>query len=325
MAKQESAVSVEELGKNADDLLGLELAEQLRGKFRRMALSDGFMFGEVMRDASLCVPFLEKLLGVQIDHVEYLTKEKDISDSFTGHGIRVDIYLKDGKGTIYSIEMDTSGSGSAYRLRIRFYQGTIDRNNLEKGKDYTKLPRTFLIIISTEDFFRKGLAVYKRKMLMEGYQDPDGEVRIEDFAYEDGTALYILNANYTIGNADKEILQFLDCIHLNDTNPDRYDSPWMKGVCRKIEEVRDDPAEEVYYMGLSVIMMDERRKGREEGRKEGLEEGLEKGLEKGAIINTVDIYRNEMGFDDRTIIDKLIAKFNLTYHDAAGYVLPRSA
>ena len=78
-------------------------------------------------------------------------------------------------------------------------------------------------------------------------------------------------------------------------------------------------------MGLTVMMMDECRKGLEEGFKKGREEGLEKGREEGAIDNTVDIYRNEMDMDDQTIINRLMAKFKLTYHDAAAYVSQRSA
>ena len=294
---------------DAATLLSKEEIRKLRAVFRQLPLSDGFMFGEVMRVASICTRFLELLLGVSVDHVEYLSKEKDISDSFTGHGIRIDVYLRDEQGTVYSIEMDTSGAAKAYRLRIRYYQGTIDRNNLERGKDYVKLPNTFLIIISTEDFFGKGLAIYKRKMVLEGYQDAENDVNVEDIPYEDGTQLYILNADYTIANAPKEILCFLDCIRLNDTNPGHYDSPWMKNICARIEEVRANPAEEAYYMGLTVMMMDERRKGREEG----------------AIINTVDIYRNEMDMDDQTIVNRLMEKFKLSYHDAAAYVNQRSA
>ena len=291
--------------------LSPELTKELRAAFRTLPLSNGFMFGEVMRVAALCVTFLERLLGVEIDHVEYLSKEHDISDSFTGHGIRIDVYLRDDKGTVYSIEMDTSGDRELYALRVRFYQGTIDRNSLERGADYTELPQTFLIIISTQDFFGKGLALYKRKMLIEGYQGVVGgkHVSISDFAYNDGTTVYFLNAAYKIDNVPPEIKQFLDCIRKNDINPDHYESQWMKDVCARVSEVRADPAEEAYYMQLNVMMMDERRKGREEG----------------AITESINIYRDEMRFDDQTIIQKLMAKFNLAFQDAAGYVNPKLA
>ena len=285
----------EELARYAEERLGAKRAEELRVRFRNLPLSDGFMFGEVMRIASICKRFLELLLGVAIDHVEYLSKEKDISDSFTGHGIRVDVYLRDGKGTVYSIEMDTSGDGKEYRLRIRYYQGAIDRNNLEKGKDYAKLPDTFLIIISVKDFFGKGLALYRRKILIEGYQDTgDGGKSVADFPYDDGTSLYILNADYSIGNAPAEILAYLDCIRKGDTNPDHYDSQWMKEICHRIQEVRENPAEEAYYMGLDVMMMDERRKGREEGLEEGERKGRKEGRKEGREDGIVLSLRNLM-------------------------------
>ena len=261
---------------------------ELRERYRTLPLSDNFMFGEVMRVTHLCISFLQRLLGAEIDHIEYLTeenkawtnKEHTISNSPTSHGIRVDVYLRDGKGTVYSIEMDTSGNVTVYQKRLRFNQSAIDRNNLLKGEDYIKLPDTFLIAISTKDFFDRGLALYKRKMLIEGYQSEDGTQTIEDFPYQDGTHLYILNADYRIGNADPEILEFLRCIRENDTDPTHYTCGWMKEICQKIHELRDDPAKEAEYMNYDAILMDEHRKGLEEGLEKGLEKGRKEGLEK---------------------------------------------
>ena len=251
-------------------------AAKLRAKFRTLPLSDAFMFGEVMRIAALCVRFLEYLLHVEIERIVYLSKEHDISESATAHGIRVDIYLRDDKGTVYSIEMDTSGSASVYARRMRFNQSAIDRNNLKKGEDYTNLPDTFLIVVGREDFFRKGLALYRRKMLIEGYASPDGdeEKSVPDFPYDDGTQLYYLNADCAIYNVPPEIKEFLRCIRDNDTNPAHYQTDWMKAVCQRIEDVRDDPAEEAYFMHYSTMIMDIRRAERAEGRAEGRLENL---------------------------------------------------
>ena len=38
----------------------------------------------------------------------------------------------------------------------------------------------------------------------------------------------------------------------------------------------------------------------------------------------VDVYRTEMGLDDRTIIDKIASRFDLTGEQAKAYVLPEA-
>ena len=243
--------------------------------FRTLPLSDDFMFGEVMRREAICKLFLEHLLQRPIERIVFLSKQHDISDSYISHGIRLDVYLKDAAHTVYSMEMQTTGGVILFK-RIRYYQGTIDRHNLEKGQHYSKLPETFIIMIHTNDIFGRGLALYKRKIVIEG---------CEDVSYKDGTHVYILNSSYTIGNADKAILEFLDCIRNNDIDPEHYASTLVRQVCSAVDEVRADPAKEAEYMTLQTRLMDARfegwEEGREEGREEGLEEGIELGVEKG--------------------------------------------
>ena len=49
--------------------------------FRELPLSNDFLFGEVMRKPEICGLFLEALLGKPIARVEYVLKQKDISDT----------------------------------------------------------------------------------------------------------------------------------------------------------------------------------------------------------------------------------------------------
>ena len=240
----------------------------IRLNYKELPLSDDFMFGEVMRREHICKLFLEALLGRPIARIEYITKQQDISDSYTAHGIRLDVYLKDELNTVYCIEMQTTGGIIIFK-RIRYYQGTIDRHNLKKGEHYSKLPQTFIIMICTEDLFGCGYALYRRKVIMEGCPEID---------YDDGSHVFILNTAYTIPNADETILEFLRCIRNNDINPDGYRSQLMKEICPTIEEVRRDPGKEAEYMTWQTKMMDIAYYAEEKGREEGREEGMEKGM-----------------------------------------------
>ena len=56
-------------------------------------------------------------------------------------------------------------------------------------------------------------------------------------------------------------------------------------------------------------------KGRQEGREEGIAEGVAKGIEK-----IVEIYREELNFEDEIIVQKLMKKYDLTREEAEKYL-----
>ena len=239
--------------------------------FRELPLSNDFMFGEIMRRPEICRLFLEALLGKPIAKIEYISKQQDVSDSYTSHGIRLDVYLRDEANTVYSVEMQ-NGGGIVLFQRIRYYQGMIDRHNLQKSEHYSKLPETFIIMICTADLIGRGLAVYKRRITIDG---------CEDYDYDDGTHVYLLNSAYTVENADTAILEFLRCIKTNDTNSGDYTSMLMKEVCPAIAEVRSDPGKEAEYMTWQTKLMDIEYYAKQEGRAEGRAEGREEGKAEG--------------------------------------------
>ena len=124
--------------------------------FRHLPLSNGFMFGQVMRDERLSKLFLEELLQKPIAKVEHIDKEKDLADTLGAHGIRLDIYIEDEQHTRYNIEMQCVNERNLER-RVRYYQGGIDRNSLERGGDYVDLPETYIIFICDFDYCGAGL------------------------------------------------------------------------------------------------------------------------------------------------------------------------
>ena len=63
---------------------------------QELTILDGFMFGAVMTDKSICQELLERILGFPIGHLEIIP-EKDLSYHPEYKGIRLDIYAKDGK------------------------------------------------------------------------------------------------------------------------------------------------------------------------------------------------------------------------------------
>ena len=65
-----------------------------------LTLADRFIFFKVMQDADLCKHLLEIILGVEIERIEYPEGEKTIEVFREAKGIRLDIYVKDGRSTV---------------------------------------------------------------------------------------------------------------------------------------------------------------------------------------------------------------------------------
>lgn len=123
--------------------------------WENLRISNDFMFAKVMRNPELCKEMLERLLDIQIDHIIYQEEQKAIDISKDSKSVRLDVYLKDEKGTVYNIEIQAANKRNLPK-RTRYYAGMIDLDAIEKGADYSELPQSFVIFLCTFDAFGKG-------------------------------------------------------------------------------------------------------------------------------------------------------------------------
>ena len=221
-----------------------------------LSLRSDFMFGQVMRSEEICRLFLEALLGIEIQQIKFLDRQKDFTDSYEYHGIRLDVYLKDDKDTVFNVEIQADRRDGLPK-RVRFYQSGIDRSELPKGADFASLSESFIIFVCDFDYFHIGKAVGERVAFLKD----------TDVPYEDGSHVFFLNSRYTEANASKPILEFLDLVRTNDMEKP-YETPLGQRARKRIQEVRSDKALEVSYMTYAQKMMNERRIGYAEGREE---------------------------------------------------------
>lgn len=127
-------------------------------KYEELGFTNDFMFSRIMQDQKICKPFLEMILDIKIDHIEYLESQKTIDLKVDAKSVRLDIFVDDGK-TVYNCEMQTSFFKNIPK-RSRYYQGFIDMDLIEKGADYSKLKKSFVIFICTFDLFGKNGYIY---------------------------------------------------------------------------------------------------------------------------------------------------------------------
>ncbi len=122
-----------------------------------LEFKDAPMFGRVMRNEELCKQVLEVILNIEIDHIEYLNTEQEVSAYNDAKGVRLDVYLK-ASDKVFDIEMQTTDT--PYGKRMRYYQSAIDSSLLNKGEDYTMLTESYIIFICTKDPFDCDIPLY---------------------------------------------------------------------------------------------------------------------------------------------------------------------
>mgnify|MGYP000715969789 CR=1 FL=1 len=157
------------------------LQKSLEAQWKDASLSNNFIFCRVMSEnLDLCKDFLEMLLNIQIERLELSQAEKTIDVDFLSKGVRFDVYVKDGTGRCFDIEMQTTDRKNLPK-RARYYQGILDISNLNQGFDYEELHESYIIFLCLDDVFKKGLPIYTfRNVCEEDGKTPlnDGTVKV---------------------------------------------------------------------------------------------------------------------------------------------------
>ena len=237
-------------------------------RFEKLEFKDDFMFGIIMRNPKYCRPFLETILGIKISHIEYPESQEVIDLSSDAKSVRLDIYVEDGKGTVYNIEMQTTGMKWIPK-RMRYYQGMIDLNILEKGSSYKSLKKSFVIFVCTFDLFGKGLHMYTfENRCVQDLELPLG----------DGTIKIILNTKGIKDDVSQEMKRLLNFIDGQEPEDD-----FTRELAEAVQSVRDNEKWRLDYMTLQMSYQEKFEQGVEQGIEQGIEQGASQEKKKSAI------------------------------------------
>ncbi len=149
--------------------------EMREDDWKKLGITNNFIFGKVMQNPDICKELLEIILDIKIERIEYPEVEKYAKLSYDGKGVRLDVYVADGKKTVYNVEMQASDTKEIPK-RSRYYQGVIDMELIEKGTAYKELNKSYVIFICTFDLFGKG----KCRYTFEQRCVEDTSVRLDD-------------------------------------------------------------------------------------------------------------------------------------------------
>ena len=234
-------------------------------KYEELELRDDFMFSRIMSNPKFVKPLLETILGVKIRKIVYPQTQKTVDLSLQAKGIRLDVYVEDDQNTVFNLEMQTS-DGANLPKRMRYYQGMIDLNILDKGQDYTTLKKSYVIFICTFDPFGEGRHIYT---FCNTCQENTA------LTLDDDAVKIILSTKGTMDDVSPEMKRILDYIDGKGAS-DKFTEELEEAVrsARQNERWRLD------YMTLEYEYRQRYLEGKEEGREEGRAEGRERTIQK---------------------------------------------
>ena len=87
------------------------------------------------------------------------TVAQKVVKNLEGRSVRLDVYAKDNKGKPYDIEIQRSDKGAGAK-RARYNSALMDADITVPGEDAKNLPESYVIFITENDIFGKGLPLY---------------------------------------------------------------------------------------------------------------------------------------------------------------------
>ncbi len=225
--------------------------------WENLTIANDFVFCKAMLDEELCREVLETVLGIQIERVEHVERQHAIDAGPTSKSVRLDVFVKDGAGTVYDVEMQVCADSGLAR-RSRYYHAQMAVEQLDRGLPYRALPDAFSIFICLFDPFGKGRRVYS-------FENSCREV--EGLTLGDGARTVFLSAASPRDASQPEALNsLLDYIAGGKAAcglPERVEAR-VRNVIGSTEWRRE-------YMLLEWRDQDNVEKGRKLGREEGAE------------------------------------------------------
>ena len=240
--------------------------------YEELELKDDFMFSVIMRDPRYVKPFLETILRIKIAKIEYPEVQKNIDIAAGAKGIRLDVYVEDEKHTVFNLEMQTTTARNLPK-RMRYYQGMIDLNILEKGDDYNHLKKSYVIFICTFDPFKDNRSIYTFQTICK---------ENKGIVLEDKRLTYFVNIYGSRDGISRKTVDLLDYFKTGKPT-DIY----TKNIQDQVEIIRDDNEWRENYMTIEMKLdqkyEDGLKHGRIEGEKFGRIEGEKIGRTEGEI------------------------------------------
>ncbi len=218
-------------------------------RIKELRLMDDDFFSEALDGKTKAVEYILNTILERDDIKVKSTKAQVEYKSATKRSIKLDIQAEDVHGRLMDIEIQRSDRGSGVR-RARFHSSMIDRTLLSKGEDFEELVDTYVIFITENDKFGKGVPLYHIERRIK---------EMDNALFGDGAHILYVNGEYrNLEHPVGSLMHDFNCKDAKDmVNPllaeeVRYLKETEGGqsqMCRLLEEMRNEAAEKAKAEG----------------------------------------------------------------------------
>ena len=218
-------------------------------RIKELRLMDDDFFSEALDGKTEAVEYILNTVLERDDIKVKSTKAQVEYKSATKRSIKLDIQAEDVHGRLMDIEIQRSDRGSGVR-RARFHSSMIDRTLLSKGEDFEELVDTYVIFITENDKFGKGVPLYHIERRIK---------EMDNALFGDGAHILYVNGEYrNLEHPVGSLMHDFNCKDAKDmVNPllaeeVRYLKETEGGqsqMCRLLEEMRNEAAEKAKAEG----------------------------------------------------------------------------
>ncbi len=133
--------------------------EELLAKIPEFTLMDDTYMTTFFKDQPELIRFVLSIILNKDDLTITRSEVQFRLNNLQGHSAVLDVFAVDKNNTEYDIEVQSRSDGASPK-RARYYSSIMDSNSLKPDENYEKLPETYVIFFTANDFFKKGLPVY---------------------------------------------------------------------------------------------------------------------------------------------------------------------
>ena len=219
--------------------------EEYLARIDKLRLIDDDFFSEALDGKIEAVEYILRTVLERNDIVVLETKAQVEYKSTTKRSIRLDIKAVDRNQEHFDVEIQRAEDGAGAR-RARFHGSMIDRDLLGKGKDFDELPESFVIFITENDKYARGVPVYHIERRIEEH---------DNALFGDGLHILYVNGEYQdVETPVGRLMHDFYCTKSEDmyskvlADEVKYLKETEGGrgrMCRILEEMCEEVAEEV--------------------------------------------------------------------------------
>ena len=232
--------------------------------WEEVTLSNNYMFNKVMTsNPDLCRRFIEHLLQIKIERIDFATGEFTLEADAESRGVRLDVFVRDDTGLrAFDLEMQVANKRNLPE-RARYYQGLMDESDLKPDESYKKLKTSYVLFICLFDPFGFGLPVYT----FQNRCDENPAILLNDRSYK-----VFYNVKGWEKVKDREIKAIYRLILENRASTD-----FTGEIRTRMNYARHNVQWRQGYMTLARLRAEDREEGIAIGKEQGIIIGKEQG------------------------------------------------